>query len=556
VTNPFALTANLSVSIGCSLPIENLVDELHYNDGNWAALPGGCVVPADLKPTEMTAQEKPVLDREAFQQLLAAAYVLQEQNDRPASPPPRPDYTEAVSELVEIQSLIQTHQVDLPSAASLIASRAQRFTGADGAAVGLLKDDELTYHSATGIASEDGGMPVTPAASLSAHSLTRGQIIQSLDAQRDRRIPGEACRRAGVQSFISVPALHDGKVAGVVELRFSNKNGFQEQEVRTCQLMTGLWAEAIARSAELEWKQALATERATMIEALERIKPQLERIAVEPGTEAVASPMPVEPPATTAETEVVCRACGHELEMEESYCGLCGAPRPSADPASGDLQSKWASLWHLKQAANIRKSEVPEGITSEESSKGTAATSTEDEDGLILEQNTTPETRILPATVQGSAPVSTPATSSAPWTSASRTKRWLETIHTPPRRAWLARNRANIYLAASAVLLFVVIAGWGSHSNAGLAAGRRGKNAPAPPLSLFETMLVDLGLAVPPPSPVYRGNPDTRVWEDERTALYYCPGADLYGKTERGKFSTQRDAQQDQFEPASRRPCD
>jgi hypothetical protein len=67
---------------------------------------------------------------------------------------------------------------------------------------------------------------------------------------------------------------------------------------------------------------------------------------------------------------------------------------------------------------------------------------------------------------------------------------------------------------------------------------------------------VELGLAVPPPSPAYRGNPDTRVWEDERTALYYCPGSDLYGKTERGKFATQREAQQDQFEPTFRRPCD
>ncbi len=250
--------------------------------GDIGPLGRGLRVPADVKLNGTTTQDKPVLDRETFQQLLAAAYVLQEQNENLHPKPSRPDYTEALSDLVEIQSLIQTHQIDLQSAASLISSRVQKFTGADGAAVGLLKEDELIYQSATGIASDDGGMPIAAAASLSAHCLARGQAVQSLDAQRDRRIPAELCRQAGVQSFISVPALHDGKVAGVVELRFSNKNGFQEQDVRTCQLMTGLWADAIARSAELEWKQALATERATMIEALEKIKPQLQRIAVEP----------------------------------------------------------------------------------------------------------------------------------------------------------------------------------------------------------------------------------------------------------------------------------
>ena len=51
------------------------------------------------------------------------------------------------------------------------------------------------------------------------------------------------------------------------------------------------------------------------------------------------------------------------------------------------------------------------------------------------------------------------------------------------------------------------------------------------------------------------GNPNTQVWVDVHTALYYCPGSELYGKTADGKFATQRDAQQDQFEPANRKAC-
>jgi hypothetical protein len=63
-------------------------------------------------------------------------------------------------------------------------------------------------------------------------------------------------------------------------------------------------------------------------------------------------------------------------------------------------------------------------------------------------------------------------------------------------------------------------------------------------------------LAVPPPTPEYLGDPNIKVWEDLQTALYYCPDADLYGNTSKGRFTTQSEAQQDAFEPALRKPCD
>ena len=69
-------------------------------------------------------------------------------------------------------------------------------------------------------------------------------------------------------------------------------------------------------------------------------------------------------------------------------------------------------------------------------------------------------------------------------------------------------------------------------------------------------MLISLGLAEAPPTPENHGNPDTQVWVDLHTALYYCPGADLYGKTPKGRFTSQRSAQLDQFEPAYRKACD
>jgi len=69
-------------------------------------------------------------------------------------------------------------------------------------------------------------------------------------------------------------------------------------------------------------------------------------------------------------------------------------------------------------------------------------------------------------------------------------------------------------------------------------------------------MLIQFGLAEAPDPPPDKGKPGVQVWVDQRTALYYCPGADLYGKTPKGKFTTQREAQLDQFEPAYRKVCD
>ena len=44
-----------------------------------------------------------------------------------------------------------------------------------------------------------------------------------------------------------------------------------------------------------------------------------------------------------------------------------------------------------------------------------------------------------------------------------------------------------------------------------------------------------------------KGNPDTPVWIDLHTALYYCPGSDLYGKTPKGRIASQRDAQLESY---------
>jgi hypothetical protein len=156
------------------------------------------------------------------------------------------------------------------------------------------------------------------------------------------------------------------------------------------------------------------------------------------------------------------------------------------------------------------------------------------------------------------------------WSSAARARDFLESLsatRTPNalKRFWRSR-RGDFYLAIAVILVLVVIRWgiWSNHSVGAMGHGtaasgsvNRGKQpAPDADLSTFDKILVGLGLAEAPETSSYKGNPYTQVWVDLHTALYYCPGSDLYGKTPQGKLTSQRDAQMDQFEPANRKACE
>ncbi len=112
-------------------------------------------------------------------------------------------------------------------------------------------------------------------------------------------------------------------------------------------------------------------------------------------------------------------------------------------------------------------------------------------------------------------------------------------------RVILRSHRADLYLGA-AVFVAVLALLW---PTAG--AARR------PALSPWERALVNLGLAeVPQPAAHLPGDPAIAVWVDPHTALYYCPGEEQYGKTPDGRLSNQRDAQMDRFQPSSRSACE
>jgi hypothetical protein len=123
------------------------------------------------------------------------------------------------------------------------------------------------------------------------------------------------------------------------------------------------------------------------------------------------------------------------------------------------------------------------------------------------------------------------------WKTATKPFRW-------PKQQWEA-HRAMIFLGTS-MLIFLLVLSYSAWVP---------QRSPEPNLTMFEELLSSLGLTAPPTMPVHYDNPDVEVWVDLHTGLYYCPGARLYGKTQGGKFTTQKQARQEHFKTADGKVC-
>jgi GAF domain-containing protein len=587
---------------------------------------------------ELVSEEKnkPVLDEQTLAKLLEAAYVLQEHNremrelelgfelkrdqieadaraSTPSSAPlapqpsdngPAADYTFTLGQIVETQHRIQVRHLELDNAMSLVAERVVEISRACGAGIGIMDGNIVRYRAGAGLGALAAGTEIPLDKALSISCIRTGQVFRCADVNPEFLLDSEECRSRGIQALIAVPVFHDGKVAGGLELYYSQPHVFTEQDVHTCQLMAGLVTEALARDEEVSWKKSLASERAVMLQALEKLKPNLAALVDKPAASEIA----VTAPAATAGSAYLCRRCGHALVGEEQFCGQCGTPRGSED-ALPSMQSKVASLWHMQEALKKEVAAETPKLPPEPAKHGlnhaisetSLAASLEEEmpdffmaPDVALEPSnglpksfpeltneaatdtrpiTKPNSEIQAETVEETEEEERPfealalpePDATANWSSAHSAREFFEQVAGANRPGALTRfwnsRRGDIYLGIAVILVACVIRWgiWSDHSVGATgtpnpaAAGHR-KSADAD-LSVFDRMLISLGLAEAPPTPEDNGNPNTQVWVDLHTALYYCPGTDLYGKTGNGKYTTQREAQLDQFEPAYRKVC-
>jgi hypothetical protein len=500
-------------------------------------------------------RQKPALDETSFQQLLAAAYVVQQHNegsrrDKGDSRANDPLETSTVlNEIAQIQSLIRAGNLNVASACALIADRLETMTSASGVSISLIMDGYLDCVAETGLPAKVSGSCVTSHSLVATERLKSRQTFQSVNAQADWSLEAGLCQKLGVKSLVAAPILRFEELAGLIEVRWDQLRASIDSDLRACRLMAGLASGMLERSVRLQQRQPPAAEVVVesptipLVEPAITLSPSAPSIdeAPNPGTTVGSAETGVEGSPQPRDEEIVrepasCRVCGKPFGADEAFCGFCSMPR-QGDAPSPDLQGKWASLWYMQRAKDALQ-EVAEPAPEPAAAPLTAAPVYSPP---IAEPETRAQTNQEPefeleesfAADHHSDAVHESLLEPQP---GEKVRAWLQ--HLPAlKRRW----RDALLAAVALVLAYGLMSAWPT-SGAGM--------------TWFQSLAIRLGLVHGSARPtVYVGRPDARVWVDVHTSLYYCEGSDLYGKTPGGEFTTQHDAQSDNLEPASRTAC-
>ncbi|HKT89066.1 MAG TPA: GAF domain-containing protein [Candidatus Sulfotelmatobacter sp.] len=157
----------------------------------------------------------------------------------------------AVSADVEIHPA----ELDLEPAISAITERAQHLTGATGAAIALRAGDEIVCRARAGRTAPDLGVRLQTDAGISAEAVRSGEIMLCHDAERNPRVDLASCRRLGVRSILVSPLRHYRRTLGVFEVLSSTPGAFDDRDVATMQLLSGMMVAAISRISSLHREQ-------------------------------------------------------------------------------------------------------------------------------------------------------------------------------------------------------------------------------------------------------------------------------------------------------------
>ena len=146
---------------------------------------------------------------------------------------------------------IHPAEIDLESAISVIAERAQALTGATGAAIALRKGNEIVCRARTGRTAPDLGARLQTESGISADCVRTGEVVLCNDAEGNPRVDLASCRRLGVRSILAAPLRHFRRTLGLFEVLSATPHAFDGGDVATMQLLSSLMVAAISRLSNL-----------------------------------------------------------------------------------------------------------------------------------------------------------------------------------------------------------------------------------------------------------------------------------------------------------------
>lgn len=163
---------------------------------------------------------------------------------------PAPD-AERLRSIIAVASEIAATRPDLDSIMHLVAERATGLTGAKAGAVELTEDEEVPAgQAAAGRGRATPGLSVL--GSLAGLAVSLGEPLRCDDAFTDERVNTEACRQVDVRSMICVPLRHRDETVGVLKVMSPEANAFDDGDVETLGLLSGLVAAHLTNATVLQ----------------------------------------------------------------------------------------------------------------------------------------------------------------------------------------------------------------------------------------------------------------------------------------------------------------
>src|SRR6266851_3461842 len=183
-----------------------------------------------LTKVTSTMKTRARLDEHAFEQLLAAAYLVQQRREAlpfPATKPPLAiSEAERLAAIAEVQAIVHGNRLRLQDRLQLVAERAQLITGGAGAAIWLLRGSQAVCQLACGELASSTGQSVAVEGSRLTACLRDGAVLRCADAKSDPRMSYDALPKAAEGSAVAVPIHYEGRVQGALEVTFAQPWGF------------------------------------------------------------------------------------------------------------------------------------------------------------------------------------------------------------------------------------------------------------------------------------------------------------------------------------------
>ena len=212
-----------------------------------------------------------------------------------SSPVSRADWIEEgdILHLAELTATLASHgggtySADLALDLMLneIVEQARLATTATGAAIALVRDDEMVCRATTGANAPGLGVRLSTRTGLSGACVQSRQVQRCDDAEIDPRVDAASYRGLEVRSILMLPVLDGEEVTGVFQILSPRPNAFGQRDIQTLQALSRRILDNIRSAAEVSSAPALTESSSSPA------MPELDQIAAELSPPRISSRVP------------------------------------------------------------------------------------------------------------------------------------------------------------------------------------------------------------------------------------------------------------------------